>query len=59
MDKETFEVQNAANTVEIAASRLKMLQTNPQTEKKIPKQFQTLMCVYIYIYVSVCVYVCT
>ena len=45
MDKERFEVQNAANTVEIAAFRVKMLQiarkmdrtvnpkNNPQTEK--------------------------
>ena len=49
MDKERFEVKNAANTVEIAASRFKMLQIarkmdrtvnpkkNPQTEKRNPQ----------------------
>ena len=46
MDKERFEVQNAANTVEIAASRFKMLQIARKMDrnvnpKKIPKQFQT------------------
>ena len=52
MDKERFEVQNAANTGEIAASRFKMLHIvrkmdrtgNPQkkqNEKNKPTQFQT------------------
>ena len=46
MDKERFEVQNAANTVEIAASRFKMLQiarkmdrtVNPKKKPKGKKQ---------------------
>ena len=56
MDKERFELKNAANTVEMAASSSKMLQiarkmdrtgspkTVPKRKTNIARQFQTLCC---------------
>ena len=39
MDKEKFEVQNAANTVEIAASKFKMLQIARKMDRTVnPKK---------------------
>ena len=41
MDKERFEVQNAANTVEITVSRFKMLQIARNMDRTVNQKIKT------------------